>query len=179
MSCKENIKKKYSNQLQITQVTIRKITIWGSIISNSKNHQSLTWRVTKRAGIKYKQVQRYYQEMQENKVGKLIKSYLYIRGCSNTKILEMLTTIFDIGNQGNDGKMMMKMVPMITKKDDPMNAHITENNNKQYNHREVHHNSLLMNSRSLIMLVINPELVEKSCHPHDWTFDTTYNNKLI
>ena len=58
-----------------------------------------------------------------------------------------------------------------------MNAHITESNNKQYSHGEIFCNSLLIYSKSSIMLVINPKLVEKSYHQDDWIIDTTYNNK--
>ena len=50
---------------------------------------------------------------------------------------------------------------------------ITENKNKQYSHRQVNQNSnrLFMDGKYLIMIVNNPELLGKSCHPHDWMFE--------
>ena len=36
-----------------------------------------------------------------------------------------------------------------------------------------------MDSGSLIMIVNNPKFLGKSCHPHDWAFDMTYNNNYV
>lgn len=88
----------------------------------------------------------------------------------------MLPTQLDLGNDRKDDDDGSN-----NKRDNLVNEHTTENKNKKYSQGQVHQtsNRLLMNSGSSIMIAINPKLLGKSCHPHDWTFDTTYNNNSV
>ena len=144
-------------------------------------HNNKLIGVIKWAYTKYKQVLKYYQEKDEKeskipeyKAYKLIIPYLLIQGCDEIwKTLEKLKTQANLGNNrkyDDDGTNY--------KRKNVINTHIIEYKNKQYSHGQVNQNSnrLLMDNGSLIMIVNNPKLVQKSCHPHGWTFDAIYNN---
>ena len=77
----------------------------------------------------------------------------------------MLPAPVHLGNDGKDDDNGTN-----NKMKNVVDAHTTVNKKKQYSHGQVNRNSkgLLMDSGSSIMIVNNPELVRKGCHPHDW-----------
>ena len=122
--------------------------------------------------MEHKQAWKYYQEMDEepeDKAYELSMPYIYIKGCNETqKMRETLRTQVDLDNDGIDDDNGTN-----NKRNNLMCAHTTENENKQYSHRQVHcsSNGLLMDSECLIIILNNHKRLGKSYYPHDWTFD--------